>query len=215
MARMLTVHPSKGAFYLNRVSMSLNQPYGLLLLAMKNLTLHNLHTLCHDRDPKITKKTAIVGMFVLRPAKKSWKTPIFNDKNKLESLYDQTLDWCYNVDLLNGGGTVANHNAVDAYRLCMQYALADAVIVGSNTVCCEGVGPDAYLWQHYAVCQWNQLKNEKGLSERLLQQRSEFQKLGYLSSRRYPAQIIFTWSGEHYAGSPDFLEVHTIFTCSS
>lgn len=30
--------------------------------------------------------------------------------------------------------------------------------------------------------------------------------MGYLSSRKYPAQIAFSWSGEHFEGSRDFLE---------
>lgn len=32
------------------------------------------------------------------------------------------------------------------------------------------------------------------------------QQMGYLSSRKYPAQIAFSWSGEHFEGSHDFLE---------
>ena len=32
------------------------------------------------------------------------------------------------------------------------------------------------------------------------------QQMGYLSSRKYPAQIAFSWSGEHFEGSRDFLE---------
>lgn len=30
--------------------------------------------------------------------------------------------------------------------------------------------------------------------------------MGYLSSRKYPAQIAFSWSGERFEGSRDFLE---------
>ncbi len=44
----------------------------------------------------------------------------------------------FNLKGKDGGGLIANGAAVDAYRLGMQYGLADAVMVGSNTVSIEG-----------------------------------------------------------------------------
>lgn len=78
-------------------------------------------------DPNQEKKTAIVGMFVLRRAHGSW---IVDDENIASSMY-MPSDWIYNFQGLDGGGFLSNNNVVDSYRLCIQYGLSDAVIVGS------------------------------------------------------------------------------------
>lgn len=127
-----------------------------------------------------------------------------------ESLYSPLHEWSFNCKGLEGGWLIANRNAVDAYRLALQYALCDAVLVGSNTISVEGVRTEespGYIWQPYVLCEWDQLKrNDPELMGKFQRQRAAWQSLGYLSSRTYPAQIAFTWSGEHFTGSHDFLE---------
>ena len=127
------------------------------------------------------------------------------------------VDWCYNVNSLPGGWLVANKNAVDAYRLCLHYALSDAVIVGSNSVAVEGVSTPTmpgYLWQPYFLCGWSQLKdNDPVLLDKMERQRQLWQDMGILSKRKWPAQIVFSWSGNKFPNSPDFLEVGFDFDC--
>jgi hypothetical protein len=143
-------------------------------------------------DPLETKKACILGMFVLRPAVMAWKGE---------------LDWAFNLRSCSGGWVVANKNAVDAYRLALQYALSDAVMVGTHSICSEGIGEDGYVWQPYTLCKWDQLQSaDPNLYDKFVAQRKKWQEMGYLSTRQYPAQIVFTWSGEARAGSPDFLE---------
>lgn len=153
-------------------------------------------------DPLKLQRTSIVGMFVLRPA-----------KNKCTSThYDQLFgdyDWTYNIKGLDGGRLISNNNSVDAYRLAFQYGLSDAVIIGSNLVSTEGVDTNqfrGYLWQPYEVCSWNHLFSiDPDLGSKLKTQRVQWQQQNYLSKREYPAQIVFTWSGERKADSNDFL----------
>ena len=161
----------------------------------------------------ITKKAIILGMFVLRPAITSWIQPVIDKtipSTLSESIYSIEHEWSFNCRGFEGGWLIANKNSVDAYRLAMQYALSDAVLIGTNTISIEGVRTEecpGYIWQPYALCQWDQLKYaDPELEEKFASQRSHWQQLGYLSDRKYPAQIAFTWSGEHFEGSRDFLE---------
>jgi len=155
-------------------------------------------------DPRETKQTSIVGMFVLRPADDAWKGPV-------ESVYEGKK-WSFNIPGLPGGWLIANGNAVDAYRLALQYALADAVIVGSGTVLEEGVpkeGKPGYVWHPYNPTSWPQVA-EFGLLEKVQKQREVFQKMQLLDKKRiYPAQIVVNPSGI-YRGGRDVLEA-TIF----
>ena len=141
-------------------------------------------------------------MFVLRPARKRCKSYSIND------IYGD-YDWAYNIRGLDGGRLISNNSTLDAYRLAFQYGMSDAVIIGSNIVCTEGVDTDSrrgYLWQPYEVCKWRQLYNaEPDLSAKLCEQRQLWQSLNYLSRRMYPAQIVFTWSGERREDANDFL----------
>jgi len=166
-------------------------------------------------DPHKSKRACIIGMFVLRPASVAWK-----EIDIQSSMYSDSLDWAYNLRGIDGGWLVANGSAVDAYRLAMQYALSDAVIMSSNNVSSEGVTVTAkdgtrkqgHLWQPYYPCSWGHLaSSDPELLCRLEEQRCEWQKLGYLSDRKYPAQIIFTVSGRKYPSAHDFLEA-SIFT---
>lgn len=164
------------------------------------------------QDPLIEKATSIVGMFVLRPADE----PAFNasllDANGKPShaVYNSAHDWVYNIEGFTGGWLIANFNGIDAYRLGMQYGLSDAVIFSSNIVCADGVDTDTtpgYTWQPYNPLNWPSVTSLDPHAEaKVAECRKLWQEKGYLSQRKYPAQIIFTWSGLHYEGSPDFLE---------
>jgi hypothetical protein len=169
-------------------------------------------------DPKTLQKAVIVGMFVLRPGTNKPMLPPkdpSNDKDALFStIYDEKLNWIYNLDGLDGGWVIANLNSVDAYRLGMQYGLSDAVMVGSHTVCAEGItkseeegGKLGYVWQPYGPFEWPSVKNhDKEILSKVDENRKLWQEMGYLSTRRYPAQIIITNSGRHFSHCPDFLE---------
>lgn len=162
-------------------------------------------------DPLVTKRATLIGMFVLRPGRSSAFTgPLLNKEGFPESVYNKQLDWVYNVRGLDGGWIIANSNGVDAYRLALQYGASDAVITGSNAVSVEGVagshGP-GYLWQAYALGEWAQLKSaDPCIAKKIQEQREEWQRLGYLSARKYPATIVYTRSGLVFPGSKDFLE---------
>jgi hypothetical protein len=162
------------------------------------------------RDPIKTKETLIIGMFVLRPAKEeAYSASILDEEGKPTSMFNPKLDWCFNLDGLDGGGPIADGSSVDAYRLGMQYGLADCVIVGSSTVAVEGVdkeGMTGYVWQPYNPLSWPHVhNNDPNILEKVYKQRKAWQDLGYLSSRRYPAQVVYTATGLQYPGVPDFL----------
>jgi len=159
-------------------------------------------------DPLQTHRASIVGMFVLRPAKEGWTGPV-------DSFYD-AKQWAFNVKGADGGWLIANGNVVDAYRLALQYGVSDAVMVGSTTVAKEGVphgiGQKGYLWQPYGPAAWGHLKaQDPALAGKIAKQRIEWQKEGYLSYRKYPAQIVITGSGEHRAGTRDILEASIFY----
>ena len=137
-------------------------------------------------DPRETDRTLIIGMFVLRPAAQAWSASLASD---VPAALREGQQWCFNVKGYDGGWLIAAGNPLDAYRLSLQYGLADAVIVGSNTVVTEGLdhdGHEGYLWQPYGPAAW--------------------QKLGVLSPRRYPAQIVVTQSGNLRDGARDIFE---------
>ena len=153
-------------------------------------------------DPLKSKQTTIIGMFVLRPAKNRCTS------KTMDCLYGD-YDWAFNIKGLDGGRLISNNNTLDAYRLAFQYGLSDAVMIGSNIVSTEGVDTSqgrGYLWQPYEVCKWPHLLSiDADLNAKLGKQRTVWQELGYLSKRKYPAQIVFTWSGERKEYANDFL----------
>ncbi len=157
-------------------------------------------------DPLKTRKTAIIGMFILRPAFETWTEKPVQDNGQL-SIYE-VKHWVYNIDGLSGGGILANENLMDAYRLAMQYAITDAVIIGSSTIIKDGVpkedGSPGYLWLPHYCAEWPHLKKaDPEMMNRFRAQRKLMQRLGYASHRKYPAQIAVTRSGKKT--DPDLL----------
>lgn len=157
-------------------------------------------------DPLKTEETAIIGMFILRPGNNTWSGPIVRADGSL-SIYDEE-HWIYNIDGLSGGGVIANGNVMDGYRLAMQYAITDAVIIGSSTIINDGIpkgeGSQGYLWLPQYCADWPHLKAEDSqMMDRFREQRALMQELGYASSRDYPAQIVVTKSGNKT--EPDLL----------
>jgi hypothetical protein len=167
------------------------------------------------KDPTKVRESLIIGMFVLRPASsRPFTDALLDESGEPNSLYDSMFDWSYNLDGQDGGALVADSNEVDAYRLGMQYGLSDAVIIGTNTVCTEGVDKGdrrGYIWQAYGPLSWPHVQAVDPLIlGKVEKQRKIWQELGYLSSRRYPALLVFTWTGQHYDGCPDFLQARAI-----
>eukprot|EP01063_Lacrimia_lanifica_P007888 TRINITY_DN15058_c0_g2_i8.p2 TRINITY_DN15058_c0_g2~~TRINITY_DN15058_c0_g2_i8.p2 ORF type:complete len:392 (+),score=107.68 TRINITY_DN15058_c0_g2_i8:43-1218(+) len=155
-------------------------------------------------DPKASRRAAVVGMFVLRPA----TAPLTGTMRAADTkaLFNPALDWVYNLNGVDGGGLISATNPVDAYRLALQYTLSDAVLVGSNIAAVDGVGSPqlgpGYVWQGYAVCEWGNVKAaDPGLAAKMMENRKLWQEMGYLSSRKYPAQLVFTQTGRRYEGS--------------
>ncbi len=159
------------------------------------------------KDPRQTGRTAIIGMFVLRPAVSGWTSPLLvSGSPDLR----KAGDWCFNVRGVDGGWLIAGGNPLDAYRLALQYGLADAVIVGSNTVAKEGVDhgvQPGYLWQPYGPLAWPHLAAiDSTLGEAIAEVRREWQSLGVLSTRKWPAQIVVSQSGEHRPPANDLFQ---------
>ena len=155
-------------------------------------------------DPRQVDKTVILGMFVLRPARVAWQPAP-------ESIdFATAADWCFNVRGVDGGWLIAGGNSFDAYRLALQYGLSDAVIVGSNTVAKEGVDhgdQPGYLWQPYGPAAWPHLAAvDARLSDKIANVRQAWQQQGVLSSRKWPAQIVVSQSGEHRPPANDIFQ---------
>ena len=159
-------------------------------------------------DPRANERACILGMFVLRPAVQAWTAPVLED-GRPRSMFEAER-WCFNVKGIDGGWLIAGGNALDAYRLALQYGVADAVIVGSNTVAKEGVDHGStrgYLWQPYGPTAWPRLvEADPHLLGKIERLRVLWQALGCLSDRRYPAQVVVSQSGEHREGTPDIFD---------
>ncbi len=157
-------------------------------------------------DPIKSECTSIIGMFILRPARQAWEKPVLKEDGSC-SVYD-VKDWVYNLNSINGGAVIANGNIMDGYRLGMQYAVSDAVIIGSSTVLNDGLpdsdGTPGYTWLPYNCTEWPHLKAaDSKMMDRFLEQRKLWQDMGYVSDRTYPAQIVVTQSGKET--TPDLL----------
>lgn len=159
-------------------------------------------------DPRGSERACILGMFVLRPAARAWTSPVLED-GRPQSMFEAER-WCFNVKGIDGGWLIAGGNALDAYRLALQYGVADAVMVGSNTVAKEGVDHGStrgYLWQPYGPTAWPRLvAADPDLLGKIERLRVLWQGLGFLSERRYPAQVVVSQSGEHREGTPDIFD---------
>jgi riboflavin biosynthesis pyrimidine reductase len=159
-------------------------------------------------DPRVSERACILGMFVLRPAVRAWTDPVLED-GRPRSMFEVDR-WCFNVKGIDGGWPIAGGNVLDAYRLALQYGVADAVIVGSATVAKEGVDHGlarGHLWQPYGPSAWPRLvEADPHLLGKIGRLRVLWQGLGYLSDRRYPAQVVVSQSGEHREGTPDIFD---------
>jgi len=161
-------------------------------------------------DPRRTRKAAVVGMMVLRPLSRACVVGP-GTSAQVDCLFDSSLDWVYNCRLpgLAGGGPLANGSVFDAYRLAVQYACSDAVMIGSVTVACEGLGSAGYCWQAWMPCSWPHLSEafgSKQLEHALRETRREWQRAGLLSERSHPAQIVVSASGNALHEKQDFLD---------
>ncbi len=149
-------------------------------------------------DPRSTSRAAIVGMMVLRPAARRW-SPCLDPAGFAHGVRE-IHDWCFDVSGVGGSWPISASNPFDAYRLALQYGTVDAVMAGSSTIVREGIEHDAHrahLWQPYTPLSWPVLRAHRSTLEPAIARiRSRWQELGVLSSRRYPAQIAITQSGE-------------------
>ena len=148
-------------------------------------------------DPRTTPNAVIIAMMVLRPASERWMPPL--DGETLPESIASITEWCYDVARVGGSWPISAGNAFDAYRLALQYGAMDAVMAGSATITREGrdaPGRRAHLWQPYTPLSWPALKPFRdALEPSIMRVRAEWQELGALSARKYPAQIAVTQSG--------------------
>lgn len=173
-------------------------------------------------NPAVSKRAAIMGMFVIRSAIESYKAPLprsegvcgeeeminrspLDNDAYMKSMYE-LRDWIYSVDGAEGGGLISGFSALDAYRLALHYGISDAIIFGTHHVAHEGIsddrhGTEGYLWLADTVCAWDSLRAADGdLAAKIYEQRVQYQQIGLLSARKYPAQIAFTWTAAVHEG---------------
>lgn len=123
----------------------------------------------------------------------------------MKSMYE-VRDWIYSVDGAEGGGLISGFSALDAYRLALHYGISDAIIFGTHHVSHEGIsddskGTEGYLWLADTVCGWDSLRAaDSDLAAKIYEQRVQYQQIGLLSPRKYPAQIAFTWTAAVHEG---------------
>lgn len=158
-------------------------------------------------DPRTSTRASIIGMMVLRPANTPWIPAI--DAN-LPAAIRAPDDWCFDVAGIGGSWPISGGNPVDAYRLALQYGTVDAVLAGSATIVREGVvagARTAHVWQPYTPLSWAALKPRRDqLEPAIAAVRRQWQELGILSPRRYPAQIAVSRSGETSEPDRDLLD---------
>jgi len=188
-------------------------------------------------NPVAQRRAAIMGMFVIRPGIDHYQSPLprvedgeavtpLDTDTKKEAIAVQSMnsngmyeeyDWIFSVNGIEGGGLISGFNSLDAYRLALHYGISDAVIFGTHHVAHEGISDDAlgtegYLWLPDTVCAWDNLQAaDSNLTAKIYEQRQQYQQLGLLSTRKYPAQIAFTWTAAVHEGC----EVCIIAHCSS
>lgn len=157
-------------------------------------------------DPRSTNRALLVGMMVLRPGSARWK-PDFG-RTQFSEAVQQVTDWSYDVRGIGGSWPVSGGNALDAFRLALQYGCFDAVIAGAATLLREGVageGRRAHLWQPWVPLSWPALRDRREeLEAAITKLRRDWQELGVVSSRRWPAQIVASRSGRGRDGAELF-----------
>jgi hypothetical protein len=58
--------------------------------------------------------------------------------DNLSTLLKVKGGWSYNFNGLDGGWLISKSNAIDAFRMAIQYGLSDAVMIGAKSVSLEG-----------------------------------------------------------------------------
>jgi hypothetical protein len=167
---------------------------------------------CFDlvADPTKLQRAVTIGMLVLRPGCKRFDPALLRVPGEAAAAIHGDYDWVFDVQGFSGPGRViSNSSPFDAYRVALHYGVSDAVLVGSGTACAEGISSatsPGYLWQPHFVCAWSHLHSaDRNMLMKINEQRKEWQKIGLLSSRKYPAQLVFSASGRPRYG-PDFLQ---------
>jgi len=159
-------------------------------------------------DPREASRACIVGMMVLRPATMRWDGP--HDGASLAVALREADDWCYDVAGIGGSWPVSGGDALDAYRLALQYGTVDAVLAGAATIAREGVvagARRAHLWQPYTPLSWAPLAPHREVLEPAISRlRQHWQQMGVLSSRRHPAQVAVSASGRVSPAGADLLD---------
>ena len=164
-------------------------------------------------DPRPSDRACILGMMVLRPADHAWMAEQI--ESDAPAAVREIGDWCYDVAGVGGSWPVSGGNALDAYRLALQYGTVDAVMAGTNTMTREGVARgtrSAHLWQPYTPLSWPALRaHREWLEPAIAALRCEWQRQGLLSARRYPAQVAVTRGLSRDDSGVDILDAR-IFT---
>ena len=156
------------------------------------------------RDPRGSDRACIVGMTVLRPRERAWAPRA--GALATGAALGEAEQWCDNVPGADGGATIAAGDPLDVLRLALQYALADAVIVGSGTVLAEGMGPDGHRWQPEDPAATPQLRRLwPALVDELARVRRSWQEMGVLSSRPRPLPVMVSRSG-----TPELLQARVL-----
>lgn len=159
-------------------------------------------------DPRGAARACIVGMMVLRPASAPWAG--LREGGTLAAALREVQDWCYDVSGVGGSWPVSGGNAVDAYRLALQYGTVDAVLAGAATIAREGVvagARRAHLWQPYTPLSWAPLAPHRDVLEPAISAvRRSWQEFGVLSARKHPAQIAISASGRPAESGADLLD---------
>jgi hypothetical protein len=72
---------------------------------------------------------------------------------------------------------------------------------------------NGYIWQAYSPCSWPHITDQDPiLLQKIQKQRTMLQQNGWISNRRYPAQILITSSGKSLSSTKDFLQASVLST---
>jgi hypothetical protein len=145
-------------------------------------------------DPRRSHEALIVGSAVLRPATRELDRETVAREGF--AAIATVAPWCHEIEGLPAGAVVSAGSRLDALRLAMHYALADAIIVGSATVAAEGLprdGRPGWRWHAETPLGFPVLAEHRAAFAAGLQAtRSRWQELGILSARAAPALVVVT-----------------------